>query len=67
LILGLYHEDDKKNLAFGATVKSFDGGNTWNDLALIGEKSGEQRRRRTRVGNTSAAAPETRDLRFFKD
>src|SRR5262245_61503968 len=26
LILGLYHEDEKKNLAFGATIKSFDGG-----------------------------------------
>jgi Neuraminidase (sialidase) len=40
LILGLYHEDAKKNLAFGATVKSYDGGKTWTDLALIGEKSG---------------------------
>jgi hypothetical protein len=40
LILGLYHEDDKKNLAFGATVKSYDGGKTWKDLALIGEKGG---------------------------
>jgi sialidase-1 len=40
LILGLYHEDRKKNLAFGATVKSYDGGKTWTDLALIGEKSG---------------------------
>jgi hypothetical protein len=40
LILGLYHEDEKKNLAFGATVKSDDGGRTWKDLALIGEKSG---------------------------
>jgi Neuraminidase (sialidase) len=40
LILGLYHEDDKKNLAFGATVKSHDGGKTWKELALIGEKSG---------------------------
>jgi sialidase-1 len=39
LILGLYHEDDKKYLAFGATVKSYDGGKTWKDLALIGEKS----------------------------
>jgi Neuraminidase (sialidase) len=40
LILGLYHEDEKKNLAFGATVKSHDGGKTWKELALIGEKSG---------------------------
>jgi hypothetical protein len=40
LILGLYHEDEKKNLAFGATVKSYDGGKTWKELALIGEKSG---------------------------
>jgi sialidase-1 len=38
LILGLYHEDGK--LAFGATVKSYDGGKTWKDLALIGEKAG---------------------------
>jgi hypothetical protein len=40
LILGLYHEDGGKNLAFGATVKSYDGGRTWKDLALIGEESG---------------------------
>jgi hypothetical protein len=40
LILGLYHDDEKKNLAFGTTVKSYDGGKTWKDLALIGEKSG---------------------------
>ncbi len=40
LILGLYHEDSKRNLAFGATVKSHDGGKTWKDLALIGEKQG---------------------------
>ena len=40
LILGLYHEDDKTNSVFGATVKSYDGGNTWKELALIGEKSG---------------------------
>jgi Neuraminidase (sialidase) len=40
LILGLYHEDEKKNLAFGATVKSHDGGKTWKSLALIGEKAG---------------------------
>jgi hypothetical protein len=40
LIVGLYHEDEKKNLAFGATVKSYDGGETWKELALIGEKSG---------------------------
>ena len=38
LILGLYHEHG--NLAFGATVKSYDGGKTWQDLALIGEKAG---------------------------
>jgi hypothetical protein len=38
LILGLYHEDGK--LAFGATVKSYDGGKTWKDLALVGEKAG---------------------------
>jgi hypothetical protein len=40
LILGLYHEDPRKSLAFGATVKSYDGGKTWKDLALIGEKEG---------------------------
>jgi sialidase-1 len=40
LILGLYHEDSKKKLAFGATVKSYDGGKTWKDLALIGEEAG---------------------------
>ncbi len=40
LILGLYHEDPKKKLAFGATVKSYDGGKTWVDLATIGERSG---------------------------
>jgi hypothetical protein len=27
-------------VAFGATVKSYDGGKTWKDLALIGEKAG---------------------------
>lgn len=40
LILGLYHEDDKKNLAFGATIKSSDSGKTWKDLATIDEASG---------------------------
>ncbi|HLN31711.1 MAG TPA: sialidase family protein [Gemmataceae bacterium] len=40
LMLGLYQEDAKKKLAFGATVKSYDGGKTWKDLALIGEKDG---------------------------
>jgi sialidase-1 len=40
LILGLYHEDSTKNVAFGATVKSYDGGKTWKESALIGEKSG---------------------------
>lgn len=40
LILGLYHEDGGKDLAFGATVKSYDGGKTWKDLAPIGAKSG---------------------------
>jgi Neuraminidase (sialidase) len=39
LILGLYHEDSKKNLALGGTVKSYDGGKTWKELALIGERS----------------------------
>jgi hypothetical protein len=40
LILGLYREDGKRAAAFGATVKSFDGGKTWKDLALIGEHDG---------------------------
>jgi sialidase-1 len=40
LILGLYTEDAKRKLAFGATVKSNDGGKTWKGLALIGEKDG---------------------------
>ena len=40
MILGLYHEEGTKNLAFGATVKSYDGGKTWKELALIGEKAG---------------------------
>ena len=40
LILGLYHEDSKRSAAFGATIKSYDGGKTWEDLALIDEKSG---------------------------
>jgi hypothetical protein len=40
LILGLYHEQERQKLAFGATVKSYDGGKTWKDLALIGEKAG---------------------------
>src|SRR5215471_16017105 len=40
LILGLYCEDDKTTRAFGASVKSYDGGKTWKDLALIGEKAG---------------------------
>jgi sialidase-1 len=40
LILGLYHEESAKKLAFGATVKSHDGGKTWKQLALIGDKAG---------------------------
>jgi sialidase-1 len=40
LILGLYHEDERRNLAYGATVKSYDGGKTWKELALVGEKAG---------------------------
>jgi sialidase-1 len=40
LILGLYCEDEKAKKTFGATVKSYDGGKTWKDLAYIGEKSG---------------------------
>jgi Neuraminidase (sialidase) len=40
LILGLYCEDGTAKRTFGATVKSYDGGKTWKDLAYIGEKSG---------------------------
>jgi Neuraminidase (sialidase) len=40
LILGLYCEDEKAKRTFGATVKSYDGGKTWKDLAYIGEKAG---------------------------
>jgi Neuraminidase (sialidase) len=40
LILGLYCEDEKTKRTFGATVKSYDGGKTWKDLAYIGEKAG---------------------------
>jgi Neuraminidase (sialidase) len=40
LILGLYCEDGKTGRAFGATVRSHDGGKTWKDLAYIGENSG---------------------------
>src|ERR1700730_17588914 len=40
LILGLYTEDGKAGSAFGATIKSYDGGRSWQDLALIGEKAG---------------------------
>jgi peptidoglycan/xylan/chitin deacetylase (PgdA/CDA1 family) len=40
LILGLYTEDGKSGSAFGASIKSYDGGRSWKDLALIGEDSG---------------------------
>ncbi len=40
LILGLYREDRQHGAAYGATIKSYDGGKTWKDLALIDEKSG---------------------------
>ena len=39
LILGLYCEVEKTKKAFGATVKSYDSGTTWTDLAYIGEKA----------------------------
>jgi hypothetical protein len=39
LILGLYCEDDKTKRGFGATVKSYDGGKTWKDMAYIGGKA----------------------------
>jgi sialidase-1 len=40
LILGLYTEDAKSGRAYGATVRSTDGGKTWIDLARIGATSG---------------------------
>ena len=40
LILGLYTEDGKTNRAYGATIKSYDDGKSWQDLALIGADSG---------------------------
>jgi Neuraminidase (sialidase) len=40
LILGLYSEDAARKEAFGATIKSYDGGKTWKNVALIGEKAG---------------------------
>ena len=39
LILGLYCEDGTTKRTFGATVKSYDGGKSWKDLAYIGEKA----------------------------
>lgn len=39
LVLGLNYAEYPPGIAFGATIKSFDGGNTWKDLALI-EKPG---------------------------
>jgi hypothetical protein len=38
LILGLYTENSKR--AYGATIRSSDGGKTWGELARIGENSG---------------------------
>jgi sialidase-1 len=40
LILGLYTEDEKSGRAYGATVRSTDGGKTWGDLARIGDQAG---------------------------
>jgi len=40
LILGLYTENPKADRAFGATIKSYNKGKTWTDLALVGEKAG---------------------------
>ncbi len=40
LILGLYTEDEKSGRAYGATVRSTDGGKTWGDLARIGQSAG---------------------------
>ncbi|MBM4048479.1 MAG: exo-alpha-sialidase [Planctomycetes bacterium] len=38
LIMGIYHESGA--VAFGGTIKSYDRGKTWTDLAHIGEGSG---------------------------
>ncbi|HEY1375476.1 MAG TPA: exo-alpha-sialidase [Gemmataceae bacterium] len=40
LIVGLYTETEKGKRAYGATVRSTDGGTTWGDLARIGDTSG---------------------------
>jgi len=40
LILGLYTENAKANRVCGGTIKSYDGGKSWKDLALIGDNSG---------------------------
>lgn len=40
LILGLYTMDAKTGNAWGGTIKSYDHGQTWKDLAPIGEKAG---------------------------
>jgi hypothetical protein len=40
LILGLYHENAAVKTAFGATIRSEDGGKTWKDFATIDENSG---------------------------
>ena len=38
LILGLY-TDTGQGTAWGATIKSYDGGQTWRDLAEIGARA----------------------------
>jgi Neuraminidase (sialidase) len=40
LILGLYTETTKGTVAYGATIRSTDGGKTWGDLARIGDTAG---------------------------
>ena len=41
LILGLYRETTSRTWPLGpATIKSYDGGKTWRNCALIGEKAG---------------------------
>jgi hypothetical protein len=65
LLMGLYCIADGE--ALGATMKSYDGGKTWNDLALIGEKAGIHLDAETDVvaledGRLLAALRSTKDM-----
>jgi hypothetical protein len=67
LLMGLYCLAEGE--ALGATMKSTDGGKTWNHLALIGEKSGVHLDAETDVvalkdGRLLAALRSTKDMYF---